>query len=204
MVQSTAARDVCILTGKEILSQRNACLIVEFQLGMSKAYSPLHLKKKNPMIKASCSASAYCRGKWDIIQAQIRHFSRRKVDLWATFCALETYFEVERRLTSGHCLLINDPFLPSTSISVLPQQAESFFLFRVAPGLATEWTPHLLQTPATPLRGHPAITEACVIRAAVPDLYRVHSLSPTTFANPVRSGVNDSRKQCPRSLERCL
>lgn len=46
-------------------------------------------------------------------------------------------FEAERRLASGHGLLINDPFLSSMSILVLTQQKESF-LVRVAPGQAIE------------------------------------------------------------------
>lgn len=47
-------------------------------------------------------------------------------------------FGVERRLTSGHYLLINDPFLSSTSIPVLPQQGRVLLPVQSSPRLATE------------------------------------------------------------------
>lgn len=90
------------------------------------------------------------------------------------------YLEVERRLTSGHCLLTNDPFLSSACIPVLSWQAESFFLFRAAPGLAVEWT-HLYSHLKLLYVQPPGTQGSCVIRAAVPDLYKIPSFSPTTL-----------------------
>lgn len=106
------------------------------------------------------------------------------------------YLEIVGRLTSGHCLLIHDLFIV---------QAESFFPFRVAPGLATEGAPHLLTAPAAPSWGWlPGNQRGLCYQAAVPNLYKVPSFSPTTSANPLRSGVNDSSIWYPCPLRRRL
>lgn len=90
MAQSTGCQE-CLYFNREGNIKPKECMPncgisdCSGQLGVSRGLSIAPKNEKDSHDKeASCPASAYCRGKWDLIQAQVRHFSRKKVDLWAT------------------------------------------------------------------------------------------------------------------------